>query len=127
MSLSNPDIKQFVHPKFNLSKDVKKSEILNYLVSEMCTIPDYMKYKLDTEFISYTCNIVENIVKKKHGINKKELVINSFSKLFNITPKEQLIIENIVDFLWNNKRIKKIKKLSIYTGLIMKWLSKKIL
>ena len=99
-------IKQFVQPKFNLSQDVKKSEILGYLVTQIASIPDFAKYKLDTEFISYICNITENIVKKKHGINKKELVINSLSKLFSITAEERLLIENIIEYLWNHKRIK---------------------
>ena len=93
----------------------------------MSIIPDYQKYKLDTEFICYICNLVENIVKKKHKINKKELVAELFSKLFNTNEKEKLVLENIIDFLWNHKRIKKLKKISIYSTIIFNWLSKKIL
>ena len=76
----------------------------------MSVIPDNQKYKLDTEFICYICNLVENNIKKKHKINRKVIVTELFSKLFNTNEKETLVLENIIDFLWNHKRIKKLKK-----------------
>ena len=79
-------------------------------------IPEFQKYKNDLELIKYVCNLTENLIQeKKSGTLKKEIVISSLTKLFNLNENEKKMISDAVEFLCNNKKVKKL-------GLFKKWI-----
>ena len=107
-----PDLKSDIVPKHALFDDIKKNVIIQKIIAEIQKIPDYSKYRVDLELITFIINQVENMVtKKKQGVLKKDIVLTVFQKLFNTTPQEIKLLSDSIDFLANNKRI---KKLSIY-------------
>ena len=56
------------------------------------------------------CNIVENSIHKgnKNKIDKKQLVCDCIQQLFCLQPQEIEAVKNQIDYLFNNKLIKKI-------------------
>ena len=59
------------------------------------------------------CNIVEYLVKKKYGVDKKQVVIHVFELLVpDITEANLEFISNTVDFLFNHGQIKPVKMVS---------------
>jgi hypothetical protein len=73
-------------------------------------------------------NLAENMITdKKAGILKKEIVSTVFQKLFNLNPTEIKSLSDTIEFLKNNK---KIKKISVYKRLLKpfgKYILKKLL
>ena len=67
-------------PLQNKLKTKKKfSDIVQIIINDIKTnIPDFAENQLDCEMILRICNIVEYLVKKKYGVNKKEVVIHVF-------------------------------------------------
>jgi len=62
--------------------------------------------------VTTVCNIVENIVvkknkKQKQPVNKKELVVDALSVLFNYSEPEKLLIASLIDYLFDNDQIKR--------------------
>ena len=66
---------------------------------------------IELELINLVCNLVENAIQdgNKHKINKNVLVVKVLSKLFSISPVEISNVENQIDYLYNNRKIKKLK------------------
>ena len=111
--LSNERLKKKVD--FDLLKPqnaLKKSQVANDLVvvlkQKVADYPATHNLKSCNEFLLYTCKIVENLIKKSDGINKKELVKDVFKQLFNLQPAELLLIDSAIEFLWGNNLIVKI-------------------
>ena len=111
-----PNITNEILPKHSLMTDIKKAKTIQNIISNIQQIPDFQKYKNDLEIIKYVCNLTENLIKeKKSGLMKKEIVITSLTKVFNLTENEKKMISDAVEFLSNNKKIKKL-------GIYKKWI-----
>ena len=106
--------------------DMKSSTILQ-IISKIQTIPDYIKLKQDVELTLFVCNLIENTIKKHMGFNKKEMVINILNQLFNLTPDEKKAIENQIEFLFLNKKIKVMGKVKFISKVLFSWVKKKVL
>jgi len=111
--LANDRLKKKVD--FDLLKPqnaLKKSQVANDLVvvlkQKVAEYPATHNLKGCNEFLLYVCKIVENLVKKSDGINKKELVKDVFKQLFNLQPAELTLIDSAIEFLWSNDLIVKI-------------------
>ena len=121
-----PDLKSDIVPKHALFDDIKKNVIIQKIIAEIQKIPDYSKYRVDLELITFIINQVENMVtKKKQGVLKKDIVLTVFQKLFNTTPQEIKLLSDSIDFLANNKRIKKLSIYKKYLKPFGKYLVKK--
>ena len=121
-----PDLKSDIVPKHALYDDIKKSVIVQKIILEIQKLPDYSKYRTDLELITFIVNQVENMVtKKKQGVLKKKIVLTIFQKLFNTTPPEIKLLSDSIDFLANNKRIKKLGIYKKYFKPIGKFIIKK--
>ena len=111
-----PNITNEILPKHSLMTDIKKAKTIQNIISNIQQIPEFQKYKNDLEIIKYVCNLTENLIKeKKSGLMKKEIVITSLTKVFNLTENEKKMISDAVEFLSNNKKIKKL-------GIYKKWI-----
>ena len=122
-----PDLKSDIVPKHALFDDIKKNVIIQKIITEIQTnIPEYSKYRIDLELITFIVNHVENMIsKKKQGVLKKEIVLTVFQKLFNLSPPEIKLLSDSIDFLANNKRIKKLGIYKKHLKPIGKYIIKK--
>ena len=102
-------------PLQNKLKMKKKfAEIVQIIINDIKTnIPDFIENQLDCEMILRICNIVEYLVKKKYGVDKKQVVVHVFELLVpDITEASLEFISNTVDFLFNHGQIKPVKMVS---------------
>ena len=89
-------------------------------------IPELNKHRLDLELICMSLNLVENLVVKKDKIDKKQIIIQVFSKLFSLNPIEQNQFCDHIEFLLDNNKVNKIKKLKKYYKHTIDFLKKKL-
>jgi hypothetical protein len=102
---------------------VLKSTLKNHVVLELLTkqildefakVPNIQSFRMDNEMTELICNVVENAVVKKHKkdkpIDKKAIVCKILMQLFNLQPPELVTISKQIDYLCENKLIKKEKK-----------------
>jgi hypothetical protein len=121
-----PNLKEDIIPKNSLYDDIKKNVIIQKIILEVQKLPEYSKYRTDLELIAYIVNQVENMItKKKQGALKKEIVLAIFQKLFNITPQEIKLLSDSIDYLGNNKQIKKLGIYKKYLKPVGKYIIKK--
>lgn len=117
---SDKNLSEFIAPKNSLLKDVKKTNAISYIATEMSKISTDIKYKTDLEYLKIVCRYVENLIFKKDGVLKLDIVVGVFIKLFSITAAEVIILKNQIEFLLNNGRIKKIKVLKKVINFVNK-------
>ena len=62
----------YIKPKNSLRLKEKKSKIKSAIKERITSITNYHTLRNDQELILMICNCVENLVKKKYGIDKKQ-------------------------------------------------------
>ena len=86
-------------------------EILHQkIVDELKKIPNVLSLKLNSEMTALVSTLVENSVTKDHKVDKKKLVLQILTTVFSLLPAEVLQIGHQIEFLLDNKLIKKTKK-----------------
>jgi hypothetical protein len=71
-------------------------------------VKEYHLLQPDIELLCLCCNILENLMGVNTlGINKKQLILDVYSELFDITEADQIKIMRDVEFLFANGKIKK--------------------
>jgi len=111
-----------------LRTDEKKTKIKNLIVSRAKEFENLSSYKLNNEFLSLICNLVENNVKKKYKIDKKAFVLEIYTILYSdISTDEQLQIANNIAFIFDNNLISKIPLSKQIIEFVKSWLKKKII
>lgn len=88
-------------------REKKKQQIVNYIVEDLKHKPTVGKG--DVASVTHACQLVENMVKKKDKIDKLELVIMVFSKIFqHLQPAEIDLIKGFVQFALDSKLVKRV-------------------
>jgi hypothetical protein len=119
----------YVVPKNGLDRTIKKAEIINKIIKRVQDFPDFRNFKDDMETLLFVCMLVEHLVinkKDKEKIDKKELVIEVYEKCFGANQINKESIGRNVQFLFDNKRIKKISIVRIICGSLNEWFNRKI-
>lgn len=100
----------------DLALDVKRNEIKSKIITRINELGiTIATYRLNNEFLLLVCNLVEHLVnKKKYKIDKKILVVEIFTQLFNLNAIEKTTVESNIEFLWNNKNIKKVSAFKLF-------------
>jgi len=115
-------------PKDNrLHRNLKRDSIKQSVVDKASKFPAYKTHKEDLEFLCLICNEVEELVKKKYRIDKKDLVCNICEMLFASTPAEKVQIEKHINYLHDNKMIQKSPFLRKTYRIVKRWFEKKFL
>lgn len=115
-----------VLPKNDLSKDIKLSEIKNKICDRLNSIENLQDYKLNNEFLVLATNLIEFYVKKKYGINKMDLAISIYERIFQeFSEQDKEIVKKNIQFIWNNGHIKKTPYYILFCVGIKEWLKKK--
>lgn len=96
--------------KSTLKSHVLFELVLDKIVQELKKLPNLQSFKLNNEMASLVCTLIENTVKKKDKVDKKKLAVQVLTLVFTLNPAEQIVISNQIEYLLENKLIKKIKK-----------------
>jgi hypothetical protein len=83
------------------------------------------KYKLDNEFLTFLTNMIEILVDKKDKINKRDLALSIFKEHFGATDEEVELIGKNIDYLHNNKVIKKASWYKMFKCTVKEYFKKK--
>jgi len=119
---------ELIKPRNSLKSDFKKSDIINKILEKIMKFENIQKYKLDSNFCELVCNLIEHFVKKKYNINKKELLIDVYNKIFNnLTEDDKTTIYSMVDYIFNNGLIKKLSYYKLFVSYFSNWIKKKVL
>jgi hypothetical protein len=108
MNIPLPDVRM----KHSFQAFAVENSLIKTIVDNIKLIPLYEQLKNDIEITEHVCNLVENIIinnKSSKPIDKKQLVIKIMAQLFNLNSEaDRKIIDQQIDYLINNKMIKKI-------------------
>ena len=101
-------------PKIYLENSLKLHSVYEMLVQkileEIKKIPNLQIQKLNPELTKLICTLVESCVEKGGKIDKKKLVIEILAKLFTLTEVEKIFIASQIEFILDNKLVKKLKR-----------------
>lgn len=112
--------------KNSLVKDQRIADLNVVVKDKIASLPPNVSYKNNTELILYVCKLVENVVSKKDGINKKDLVINILRPLLGLNDAEAKLTGEIIEFLHSNGLIQRIKQAKKLKNSIISWFKKKV-
>lgn len=126
--MSNVPIAPYVLPKNGLDRAIKKAEIVTKIIKRVQEFPDFRNYKDDMEILLFICTLVEHLIvnkKNKEKIDKKEVVLEVYEKCFGNGINKDVISKNI-QFLHDNKKIKKVSFTRYIFGSLSDWFNRKI-
>ena len=112
--------------KNSLVKDQRVADLNIVVKDKIASLPPNVSYKNNSELILYVCKLVENVICKKDGLNKKDLVINILRPLLSLSDAEAKLTGEIIEFLHSNEMIQKIKKVKKLKSSIVSWFKKKV-
>jgi hypothetical protein len=114
--------------KNSLVKDQKTNDLIVVVKDKLQSLPpNLLLYKTNTEFILYVCKLVENVILKSDGVNKKELVLNIMRNVLGCNDVECKLVGEIIEFLHSNGMIQKIKVVKKLKNSVLSWVKKKVL
>lgn len=97
------------------------------LEEKVKSLPDFNTLKLNPELILLVCNLVEEGVKKKFNIDKKDLVMKVLDNIFKYTENEKRQIDDQIEFLHSTKKIKKVKFVIKIIHYVLDWIQRRFL
>ena len=96
----------YVQPKHKLKHLKNRSELFDAIVEKIVNLKEYSSLKFDNELLIFVCNCIENgLNNKKKKIDKKELCLEIYHKVFTMNEKEKEQISNSIEFLCDNNMI----------------------
>jgi hypothetical protein len=117
-----------VKPKNSLKRDLKVAQIKDQVVARLREFKDLHKYKHSNEYLNLAVNLIEYLVIKKDGVNKKELLLGIWDELFpDLTTEDKQQISQNVEYLFDNGLIKKTSYFRLFFCSLKEWASRKFL
>jgi hypothetical protein len=117
-----------IQPKNSLLRDKRFCEIKDIILKRLQEFPNVTNYKFNNEFLSFSMTLIEHLVKKTDKISKKELLLEIFDVLFpELTLEEKQQISTNVEFLLDNKQIKKVSNYKLFKASCSEWITRKFL
>jgi len=111
--------------KNSILVDVHKTEIKTAIIKRVAELNlDLVKWKINPEFLSLLCNMIEHLVEKKDKINKLDFAIEIVNDLLSgsLTSDEIAIIKSTIEFIHQNKNIKKVSMWKLFKCGMREWL-----
>ena len=105
--MSQPDLSTYVPFERKLQKVDIEKQLIATLENRIRSLPNFQELKLNPELVLYACNLIENIVKRKYKIDKKNLCVNVLTSIFAFTDADKKSCGEIVEFLHSTGQIKK--------------------
>lgn len=114
--------------KNHLLKNLKVDEVKREIIERIQKFPNYNAYKNDVEFLLLVCNMIEHLIIKKDKIDKKQLLIEIYKQVFNnVTLDDVKALEQNIEFLHANKKIKKVSYYKLFKTGLLEWCKKRFL
>ena len=115
----------YVKSRNRLKQLTDAKSLSDSIVERVKAINNYQTLKLDCELILFVCNCIENAVYNK--VDKKSLALSIMKQIFvNVTPSEELVITDMIEFLFVNHLIKKVPMFTKVKRIVKSWLTKKL-
>ena len=110
-----------------LEKFVKENDLVSKLLAKFQNMNNIYTLKFDIEILSYISNVIENEL-VDHDADEKKVIIMKIMKLIftTITAPEELIIVGQINYLVNNKRIKKVSTKKYLYKSVGSWICRRI-
>jgi len=110
-----------------LKKEAKETALKDLLVSTLNNLPNIQNKKFDIYTLLLICETTEKFIgmTNKYKVDKKQIIIDTYTKLFNLQDNEKIIISNNVEFIINNELVKDITYLIIAWDFIKSLIKKK--
>ena len=113
--------------KNKINSHVVFNNTVKQIVEEIQKIPKYNDLKGNPEIVLMVCNCVENIITKKDGCNKKDIVKEIMKTVFNLNDVEIKTIDSTIECFWSNNMIVKIKRIQKVGKIVGGWFYRKFL
>jgi hypothetical protein len=113
--------------KNKINSHVVFNNTVKQIVEEIQKIPKYNELKGNPEIVLMVCNCVENIITKKDGCNKKDIVIEVIKTVFNLNDVEIKSLGATIECFWSNGMIVKMKSVEKVGKIIGEWFFRKFL
>jgi hypothetical protein len=114
----------FVKPKNKLKHKAFKSELMIEIIKKISEFENHCTLRNDPELLKFVCVMVENGVKK--DIDKKELVLEIYQKVFSINDTEKKNISEQIDFLCDNNLISKVHSVKKNSKIFINYIKSKL-
>lgn len=102
----------YIKPKHSLHKAEHNNVLRKSIVAKIQLIDNYTALKFDNELLIFLCSCIENSLEYKQ--DKKELALEILGHLFELSSDDKEILSVSIDFLCNNKLVKKIPRITKY-------------
>jgi len=117
-----------INPKNSLLRDKKFGEIKDIILKRLQEFPSVSNYKFNNEFLLFACTLLEHLVIKSDKISKKELLLEIYDVLFpSLTIEEKQQISSNIEFLLDNKQVKKVSNYKLFKASVQNWITRKFL
>lgn len=122
----------YIKTRNSLKRQEKLHVIKNAIVNKIQRDIDISKLRenniINNELILFCSNCVEELVKKKYSINKKEFVIDILRTIFgSLNDSEVNQIKQHIEFIFENQLIKKVEFNYKARIILWNWIEKKFL
>lgn len=121
----------YIMPKNGLARDAKINGLVAKIIQKVADVPNHNEYKNNMELLKMVCVMVEHAVnnkKEKMKIDKKDIVFQVYTRLWNgMKPQELIDLASNIEYLWQNNQIKKKKFWSVVKHSVCDWFNRKIL
>ena len=105
----------------------KKAKLKEAIVNEVQQLPDFNKdLKFDNEIIEAILQIIDDKFYKKKIDERKEFAINILKDLFSLSQDEINIIIKTVDYMYENKIVKKPSRIYKFFQGVLSYILKKV-
>lgn len=122
----------YIKTKNSLKRQEKLHVIKNAIVNKIQRDIDISKLRenniINNELILFCSNCVEELVKKKYSINKKDFVIDILRTIFgSLNDSEINQVKSQIDFAHENQLIKKVELNYKARVVVWSWIKRKFL
>jgi len=122
----------YIKTRNSLKRQEKLHVIKNAIVNKIQRDIDISKLRenniINNELILFCSNCVEELVKKKYSIDKKEFVIDILRTIFgSLNESEVNQIKQHIEFVFENQLIKKVELNYKARVLVWNWIQRKFL
>ena len=105
-----------------MQKAEHSQKIREAIIKKVQEIDKVETLKFDNQFLIFLCTCIENGVEIK--LDKKELALDIFNHIFELSPDDKVIISRSIDFLCDNGMIKKINSIKKWSRITSNWVSR---
>jgi len=108
---------EFVLSDDEIKIDIKKMKISKEIKDAIVSLPDFRKRKMDISLLNFVMNMLENLIKKKYCLGKKDILIEVYNEAFGkLSDDELTAISKNIEYLLKSGSIKQ------FSGLYKIWI-----